>query len=80
MLINLLKMAASISNGFTIIGRYFLSSYGHLVVMLTKAIARDINKIMPILAAFVNKENERLLTGITIDNNMSSFDEFVRLL
>jgi hypothetical protein len=55
MLINLLKLAASISNGFTVIGRYFLSSYGHLVVLLTKALARDINKMMPKLALFVNR-------------------------
>lgn len=81
MLINLLKMSASISNGFTVIGRYFLSSYGHLVVLLTKTLARDINKIMPILALFVNRENSRLSTVIAgVDSNIGVFDEFVRLL
>jgi hypothetical protein len=81
MVINLLKTAASISIGFTVIGRYFLSSYGHLVVLLTKALARDINKIMPILAIFINRENERLSTGVAgVDSNIGAFDEFVRLL
>ncbi len=78
MLINFLKLSTSISNGFTVIGRYFLSSYGHLVVLLTKALARDINKIMPLLALFVNRENDRLSTGI--EGNIRSIEEFVRLL
>jgi hypothetical protein len=63
MLVNFLKLAISVTGGFTVIGRYFLSSYGHLVVLLTKALARDINRIMPLVGAFISKENDRLSAG-----------------
>jgi hypothetical protein len=42
MMINLLKMITSVTNNFTMIGRYYIRSYGYLVVVLTKALSRDI--------------------------------------
>jgi hypothetical protein len=78
MIVNFLKSAASVSNGFTFIGRYFLKSYGHLVVLLTKALARDINTMMPLLASFVSKENNRLIGNKELP--LGAVQEFVRLL
>lgn len=78
MLINLLKLVVSVTAGFTVIGRYFLNAYGHLVILLTKALARDINKIMPSLAAYVFRENERLTA--CREARREATEEFVRLL
>lgn len=78
MLLNLLKLMTSIICGFTVIGRYFLSSHGHLIVLLSKALARDINKMMPLLSAYVYKQNYRFSETATSPNN--AVEDFVRLL
>lgn len=53
-LVNYLKLLSSATFGFTFIGRYFLSSYGHLVVLLTRTLARDISRMMNLLSRFVS--------------------------
>ena len=42
MTINLLRMISSITTNFTMIGRYYMRSYGYLVVLLSKTLSRDI--------------------------------------
>jgi hypothetical protein len=37
--VNLLKMVVAVSGNFTMIGRYYIKAYGHLVVVLSKALA-----------------------------------------
>lgn len=69
MLINYLKLVTSISINFTMIGRYFMTSYGALVVLLTKTLARDINKIMGFLSSFVSQENCKLAEKILTSTN-----------
>lgn len=78
MLINYLKLITSITTNFTMIGRYFMTSYGALVVLLTKTLARDINKIMGFLSAFVSQENFKLAERI--ETSMDEVHEFVNLL
>lgn len=51
--VNLLKMVVSVSGNFTMIGRYYIRSYGYLVVLLTKALSNCVRTFLDILSKHV---------------------------
>jgi hypothetical protein len=58
--VNLLKMIVSITNHFTMIGRYFMRPYGQLVVLLSKTLSRDIDNLVIASSQYVRKAKERV--------------------
>jgi len=57
MLINLLKMMAGIVYHFSMIGRYFIKQYGHLVILLTRALASDVARFISLLKSHTTSQN-----------------------
>ena len=53
-------MIVSITNHFTMIGRYFIRPYGHLVVLLSKTLSRDIDNLVIASSQYVRKAKERV--------------------
>jgi hypothetical protein len=61
------------------IGRYFINTYGHLVILLTKTLARDISKMMSYLGDFVFEQNYLFSTQCLTEENKLVL-EFVNML
>lgn len=81
MMINLLKAITSISNHFTMIGRYFMKQYGHLVVLLIRAMSFDINKFTILLKKYVITQNSLLSCSTSLDREVSSnIQDFIKML
>jgi len=53
-------MIASVASNFTMIGRYFIKPYGCMVVLLSKALSRDIDNLITASGQFVMAEKERV--------------------
>ena len=49
-------MIVSVTGNFTMIGRYYIKSYGFLVILLTKTFSNCIRVFMEILSKYVNIE------------------------
>jgi hypothetical protein len=71
-------MVVSVTGNFTMIGRYYIKSYGFLVILLTKTFSNCIRAFMQILNKYVNiqKVNYKEI----IDVQGYEFGEFVNML
>ena len=49
-------MIVSVTGNFTMIGRYYIKSYGFLIILLTKTFSNCIRVFMEILSKYVNIE------------------------
>lgn len=78
-MLNHLRLVASVSNNFTMIGRYYMKSYGHMIILLTEVLARDVYKTMGSLKIFVNTWNNKLILMDLNSKKQDSID-FIRLL
>jgi hypothetical protein len=78
-MLNHLRLVATVSNNFTMIGRYYMRSYGHLIILLTEVLARDVYKTMNSLKIFVTSWNNKLIAMDLNTKNQESID-FIRLL
>lgn len=61
------------------IGRYYMKSYGHMIILLTEVLARDVYKTMGSLKIFVNTWNNKLILMDLNSKKQDSID-FIRLL
>lgn len=78
-MLNHLRLVATVSNNFTMIGRYYMKSYGHMIILLTEVLARDVYKTMGSLKIFVNTWNNKLILMDLNSKKQDSID-FIRLL
>lgn len=78
-MLNHLRLVATVSNNFTMIGRYYMKSYGHMIILLTEVLARDVYKTMGSLKIFVNTWNNKLILMNLNSKKQDSID-FIRLL
>lgn len=81
MMINLLKTITSVTNQFTMIGRYYIRSYGYLVVLLTKALSRDIRMYIEATGRYVTTKNCILSCSSSINaEHKMEIEEFIKML
>ena len=60
MMVNLLKAISSITFHFTNIGRYYMKPYGHLIVLLSKTLSRDISHLVEATGKYVYSQSSIL--------------------
>lgn len=62
-IINSLRMIGCTTTSFTTIGRYFKTNYGHLVVLLTRTLSRDIHPLVQAFRQFIQTQRSRVERG-----------------
>lgn len=60
-MINHLSSIGNISVAFKMVGRYFMKPYGHLVQLLSKTLAKEVNRCYSKLRRYVLISNKRVV-------------------
>jgi hypothetical protein len=80
-MLNLLRTIGSISSQFTLLGRYYMRSYGHLVVLLSKALSRDISNLVEASSKYVGAQNHLLsCLNVVQEGREEELRELVQML